>query len=299
MDSIPGSLEEVCDVARYGSGPPRWLIEVPHGATRRRDFEGYREQLRGDYPPDLEAFFFVNTDVGAPECADATARGIVRERGLPGLVVRGRIPRTFVDCNRVIEPQAAGRMVDGLTPGLPGYVREPRDVELLLSRHRDYQRIVDAVFDTICGSGGAALILHTYAPRSVELDRIDDDIVPLLRAAYRADRYSRWTRRPDIDVISETLEGKRLAPDGFVDALTRDYAALQLEVRENATYRLHPSTTGYRHSSNHPGRVACVEINRALLAQPFTPFEEMEIPEDRAVHLSGPLAAALGALAQS
>jgi len=299
MDSIPGSFEDVCDVVPYGSGAPRWLIEVPHGATRREDFESYRDQLRGDYPADLEAFFFVNTDVGAPECADATARAIVRERGLAGLVVRGRIPRTFVDCNRVIEAQAAGRVVDGLTPGLPGYVRDAHDVELLLARHRDYQRIVDAVFDRVCGSGGAAMILHSYAPRSIELDRIDDDIVSLLRAAYRPDRYSRWARRPDIDVISETLDGKRLAPEGLVAALTRDYAALQLEVSENATYRLHPSTAGYRHSSNYPGRIACVEINRALLAQPFTPFEEMNIPEDRAVHLSGPLAAVLGALAQS
>ena len=49
---------------------------------------------------------------------------------------------------------------------------------------------------------------------------------------------------------------------------------------------------GYEHSKRFPGRVTCIELNRALLADPFTPFAEMTIDGTRARRMAAPIAAA-------
>ena len=49
---------------------------------------------------------------------------------------------------------------------------------------------------------------------------------------------------------------------------------------------------GYRFSERHPGRVLCAEINRALLATPFSPFEEMTIGRAEVARMAAPIAAA-------
>ena len=49
----------------------------------------------------------------------------------------------------------------------------------------------------------------------------------------------------------------------------------------------------YAHSMRYPGRVLCMEINRELLADPFTPFAEMHISERKARRMAAPLAAAV------
>ena len=76
---------------------------------------------------------------------------------------------------------------------------------------------------------------------------------------------------------------------GVNDAVGR----IGIEATENATYRLHASTTGFVHASRYAGRVLCLEINRGLLAEPFSPFEEMHIGPDRVARMSWPIADAL------
>ena len=60
--------------------PADWLIEIPHGATRRAHFEALAPQLKSALPDGLIDFFFVNTDAGAPELAFALAERLVAAR---------------------------------------------------------------------------------------------------------------------------------------------------------------------------------------------------------------------------
>jgi hypothetical protein len=286
MESVPG----ICEVV--GGAGAEFLIEVPHGATREKHFDAVRGRLAGEYAAELKEFFFVNTDVGAPEVAAELARQLT-EAGQAVCTLRGLVPRTFIDCNRDID---AGLRGDEMTPPVPGYVRHPGDIATLIGLYRRYRDVAGQAYERICGSGGRALMLHTYAPRSVRITRIGDDIVERLHEAYEPERYASWERRPEVDLISEDTAGKLLAPRGLVDRVRREYAAAGIEVAENATYRLHPETMGHVYSSAHPGRILCMEISRELLADPFTPFEEMHIAPDRVARMARPVARALGAL---
>jgi hypothetical protein len=312
------SIADVCDIevvttpgARHDT-PPGLLIEVPHGATRGRHFAATRRRLTGEFPEDLEQFFYVNTDVGSIECARCLARMVTNPAGyaelaeLPGragstehrgvasvLILRGIVARTFIDCNRVIAGGPSSSLQEGLTPGLPAYVRRAEDVRTLKSMHADYQGVAASAYEAICGAGGTALILHTYAPRSIRVDGVDEGIVAALRRAYEPATYETWDRRPDVDLITETAAGEQFSPEALVRALAEQYARIGVEVRENATYRLHETTMGYVHSAGYPGRVLCMEISRELLADPFTPFVEMSISERKARRMASPIAAAL------
>lgn len=317
---LPGSLADVVEVQlvtppeRPREALPEILIEVPHGATRRIHFEATRDRLVGALPDDLEQFFYVNTDVGSIECARWVARmvtspashGELEELAEPGegagwgragvagvLIVRGLVARTFVDCNRVIDGGPTGSLRDGLTPALPDYVTRAEDVATLTRMHGAYQAAAAKAYEAVCGAGGTGLILHTYAPRSVRIDRVDGGIVAALRRAYEPATWARWERRPDVDLITHSVDGEQLAPRALARALRRLYDRFGVEVAENATYRLHAATMGHVHSVRYPGRVLCLEINRGMLADPFTPFEEMSISEAKARRLAAPIAAAL------
>ncbi len=159
--------------------------------------------------------------------------------------------------------------------------------------HGAYQAAAARAYETVCGAGGTALILHTYAPRSVRLERVDEGIVAALRRAYEPSIYPTWDRRPAVDLITESVDGERLAPSAIVRAVRERYERIGVEVEENATYRLHEATMGHVRSVRYPRRVLCLEISRDLLADPFTPFEEMSISESKARRMAAPIAAAL------
>src|SRR5690349_2504624 len=121
--SIPGILDVT--VVRGAHAPPGaapdLVIEVPHGATATADFTAAAAPLTSSLPDDLVAFFHVNTDAGAPELALAVAHRIADDEPARTVVVlRCRVPRTFIDCNRRIDAVAgtvaAGRMTPGLMP---------------------------------------------------------------------------------------------------------------------------------------------------------------------------------------
>lgn len=315
----PVSVRDVCDVEIVrgdGAGreaAPDLLIEVPHGATSRVHYDAIRSRLRGRFPDGLDEFFFVNTDVGAYECALAAARMIADPAAHPELldllgdgpaaavaalaprkvlVLRGLVPRTFIDCNRVAEVDSSEFRSAGFTPAVPAYITEPEDAALLQGLHAAYQDVARRAFARVCGAGGSALILHTYAPKSVRIVDVDEHIVVKLRRAYEPGEYAKWDDRPAVDVISAASDGTPLAPPRLVEALRRYYAARKIEAAENATYRLHPATLGHRHSTDYPGRVLCMEISRATLADPFVPFQEMKIGEHKVATMAAPIAAA-------
>ena len=176
------SVPEVCEVERWTApgadpeAPPDLLIEVPHGATRAAEYHAVRRRLAGDLPDDLIDFFFVNTDVGAPECAREIAAAVVapsehpRVADLLGsdalaavtaapprsvLVLRCLIPRTFVDCNRAVEAADPDYATTGVTKAVPDYVTDPGDIGLLTKLHAAYVQVASRAFDWICGAGGS------------------------------------------------------------------------------------------------------------------------------------------------
>lgn len=288
VEGIPDVVDVLTlPVAEAG---PTLAIEVPHGAIGDWEYHAVADRLRSPLPDDLIAFFHVNTDAGAAELGLAMARRLRREPGAVGfgrvVVVRSRIPRTFIDCNRVLGADAAAYRAGGVTPGVPPWVTHPDDHALLLERYDAYQRVARAVIDEACGAGGRALLLHTYAPRTVDVE-VGPDIVPQLRAAYAEPE--RWPLRPEIDVIHRMADGTAThGPAGLralADALDGHYGHA-----EGQTYPLHPVTTAYAHVARHPGRVVCVEVRRDLLTEAFTPFRQVQIDPARVDAVAAPLA---------
>lgn len=307
--SQPGIVEFEW-IGAPGADPshPDLFFEVPHGATRTLDYERTRAQLAPSLPQDLSDFFYVNTDVGSTEYGRAVAQEIATPstavrallddatrawlettapRGV--LLARALIPRTFIDVNRVVEP-AAER--DGVTAAIAEYVREPRDVESLLALHAEYHAEVGRAYERVCGAGRLAFMPHTYAPKSVSIDSFDEGIGAALRKAYEPALYATWAVRPEIDVISEAPDGTMLAPAALVAALREQLGRAEFEMKENASYRLHPITMGHRYSATYPGQVLCVEVRRDLLADPFSPFEEMKVGDHKVARVARPIAAA-------
>src|ERR1043165_6742007 len=152
--SIPGVLD-VALISGANAAPgaaPDLVIEVPHGATATTDFTALAAQLISPLPDDVVAFFHVNTDAGAPELAMAIARPFVSDEPARSVaVLRCRIPRTFIDCNRRIDV-AADELVPGkLTPGLMPWITTAEDPATLRAAH---DRYVGCLRDAIGGLQG-------------------------------------------------------------------------------------------------------------------------------------------------
>ncbi|MDX1389761.1 MAG: N-formylglutamate amidohydrolase, partial [Acidobacteriota bacterium] len=238
----------------------------------------------------------------------AVARGLARPEEIPelaafgdggsrapvaSLIVRGLVPRTFVDLNRELDRHGDDLRAANLTLAIPPYIRPEEDLETLAALHGAYHEAVALAYEAVCGRGGIAIQLHTYAPRSVRIDEIGDDIVTALRAAYAPERYDTWPRRPDVDLITATPDDTALAPALLVAAIRRRFERTGIVVAENATYTLHPGTTGHRHAAKYPGQVLCLEINRERLADPFVPFAPMRIGPRKVRRMTTPIVAGI------
>lgn len=270
-----------------------WLIEIPHGATRAAHYHALAGRLASPLPDGLIDFFFVNTDVGAPELAVALAERLIAARPTNKVrILTARVPRTFIDFNRVIDLDAAAYKAGGVTPGVAPYISEQADLELLRGLHRVYADLSALAFEQVCGAGGFGLMLHTYAPRSVDV-AVDADIVASLRHAYRPEIEPTWPLRPEVDLIARDLDGRLMADGARVDAVVAAMAAADLDAAISRTYPMHPSTLAYRHAARFPASTLCVEVRRDLLAEPFSPFEEMNIGAARVARIATALCAGL------
>jgi hypothetical protein len=295
LASIPG----VCDVATFGPAragvAPTLVLEVAHGATRARDFDRLRAALRGPYPEDLREFFFVNTDVGAPEVALRVAELLSEadpERAM--VVVRCLVPRTFLDVNRLIDTDTAPSTSKPgeVTPGLHAWVRDGADRELLFARYRAYRGLVEGLIDDACLAGGRAVMVHSYAPRSVDVP-VDENIVASLRTAYAPGKRETWPLRAPVDLIVDSPAGERLADPALVERTRAAFEAAGFTVALNGAYSLHPITLAGLLAARHKGRVLCLELRRDLLVPEFTPFDEMHTDPAKIERIAAPLAAAL------
>lgn len=294
--SVPGVCEaRLLRGARAPAGaPPDLLVEVPHGATRQAHLDALRAALHGPFPEDLDAFFHVNTDAGAPELALEVARRLVEEEPARAvLVLRSEIPRTFIDCNRALEASAAELREGKVTPGLPPYVRDERDRRLLRERHEAWVAAAEAAYAWTCGAGGLALMAHTYAPRTVDVT-VDDDVVRSLRRAYAPAVEPTWPLRPEVDLIARDPAG-RVVAEPLVRAVAAAFEVDGFEVAVSATYPLHPSTLGHRFATRFEPRVLCVEVRRDLLVEAFVPLAPLEAAPAKVALAAAPLARAVRA----
>jgi len=295
--SEPGvcTVEVIRGAAAPAQAAPDLLLEVAHGATLASHFDTLRQELVGNYDDDLRGFFFVNTDVGAPEVARAVAAKVVRmQPRRTAMVVRCLIPRTFIDCNRRIDPAATptATAAGAMTPGLPPWVREPHDQRLLLERYARYRAVVTAAVAEVCGSGGLGLFVHTYAPRSIDV-AVDADIMQSLRAAYAPERLASWPLRAPVDLITRDPDGRELAAALLAQRTQAEYAAAGYEVVLNGAYSLHPITLAHTFATAYPGRTLCLELRRDLLVPDFTPFVPLHPEPARVERTAAPLAAAV------
>ena len=293
------STPDLLDIERFGDAEasPDLVIEVPHGATETADFTRLAAELEGPHPEALIEFFHVNTDAGAPELARRVAEALVRDgRARAVTVLRCRIPRTFIDTNRRLDPRPAAEpgalpaLAGRVTPGLMPWVTTLRDEALLVGRHAAYTRAVADLLQSALPRAGL-LLLHSYAPRSIDVD-VTPGIVRDLRAAYAPERIETWPLRPPLDVIHRAPDGGSRAPEGFVARLLEAFDGIE-PVGDDLTYPLHPATMAYAHVERWPGRVACLEVRRDLLASDFVPLRPVLIAEEKVRRLAEPLARAL------
>lgn len=284
MVTIPGILD-IHDFPPAATGSPDLVIEIPHGATETRDFTSLAARLTSPLPPGLVDFFHVNTDAGAPELALAIAAALAPGKHVR--VLRCRIPRTFIDCNRRIDAAPEDFKAGKVTPGLMPWITSPEDRALLRGL---YDRYVAEVARH-AAAAPALLLLHTYAPRSVDVE-VDADIGPALRRAYAPDRIATFPLRPEIDVIARALDGTDHAPPAVFARLQHHFPA----IANSATYPMHPSTLAWDHLQSHPGRAICIEVRRDLLADPFEPFAQMHIGDANLAKLAPAFADALAQL---
>lgn len=294
LTSIPDVLDVsiVRGAQAAAATPPDLLIEIPHGATRTDDFTRLAARLTSPLPAGLVDFFHANTDAGAPELGAAIAERFVSENpARSAAILRCRIPRTFIDCNRHVDASPEDFKAGKVTPGLMPWITSAEDRALLRGVYDQYVAAVRAALEQLPPTG-ALLLLHTYAPRTVDVE-VDLQIVEKLRAAYQPEVEPTWPLRPPIDVIHRELDGTRHAPAAVVEALQGALVPLGLEVADGATYPLHPSTLAHAHVLARPGRTLCVEVRRDLLADPFQPFAEMAIAPAKVDRLAGPFATAI------
>lgn len=299
LQSIPDVAEVTLHRgdAAAADAPPDLLLEVAHGATRAQHFDSLRGSLRGDYPDDLREFFFVNTDVGAPELATALAEFVTAaDPNRSAITVRCLVPRTFVDCNRIIDPGSQGRgsKAGEVTPGLHAWVKDPRDRDLLLSRYAAYRALVAAAVEQVCGNGGKALFVHSYAPRSIDVP-VDERIVEHLRAEYQPEALAKWPLRAELDLITEDPDGKPLASPQLQQLVATASRRHGLQVEHNAAYALHPVTLAHAFASRFPRSTLCFEVRRDLLVAEFTPFAEMAADAAKVARVAAALAAGVTA----
>lgn len=294
MSDLPAPLDVVTlrGAQADPAAPPDLLVEIPHGATRTADYDALARLLESPLPPSLVDFFHVNTDAGAPELAEAIARRFTALHPRRSVAIaRCRIPRTFIDCNRRIDAAPEEFKAGKVTPGLMPWITAPSDRALLRARYEAYVAGVRALAETVM-EAGAMLLLHSYAPRTVDVE-VDLQIVGKLHRAYQPDVEPTWPLRPEVDVIGRTTDGASLAPPDVFRALVDELGRIGVTVADSATYPLHPSTLAWDHVARWPGRAICVEVRRDLLADPFAPFVEMRIGAAKVDRLAAPIARAL------
>ncbi|MDJ0838408.1 MAG: hypothetical protein QNK37_17960 [Acidobacteriota bacterium] len=294
------SIDHVCEVSLISgcnapaATPPDVFIELPHGATEMHHLQAAKRLTR-QYPGDRhDLFFTANTDQGSPEYALRLAEMLTEtDPSMKVLILRCLLPRTIVDVNRIwAKDEEAGAA--GLTRGVPDYITHPDDLAKIIAIYERYQDQARKGYDVVCGNGGFAFNLHTYAPISVKPNP-DEYIVDTLIKAYQPDMVDTWPKRPVVELITAPPGGASLTDDALCAGIVEAYAAIGIEALENDPFPLHPATMAYEHAVRYPGQTLTLELSRASLAEVFDPFIIMTICPEKVETMTRPPAAAFQA----
>ena len=144
--------QDLYSIERFGSSPPQLLIELPHGCVFTDEYEELAKQIP-NLPADLIDFFLVNTDVGTPELGREIAKFVQEKIGV--VILRSRIPRTLIDCNRILSLNEDEYKEGKVTPGIPSYI-PPKHHWWLKDYHQRYTKKAKQLFEEVCGQGGTA-----------------------------------------------------------------------------------------------------------------------------------------------
>ncbi len=270
----------VAHIERLGNPgvSPTLLVEVPHGADERAHYDALRARITGALPADLHRWFHVNTDIGAWDYGLAAARAYVeRSAGRSAVAVRCLLPRTLIDVNRVLGADTGALGRGGVTSGLPPYITQAADQQLLVALHQRYTQTVEALYEQVCGHGGLAVLAHSYAPRSVGIERVDEHIVDNLHRFYQPGVIETQPLRHEVDLLTETPDGTALSCPGLAQGVQNGLVELGYEVVRNGTYRLVPQSMGAVWAARYPGQTLCMEVRRDRLCNPWLPFEPQSI----------------------
>jgi hypothetical protein len=275
---LPTSVQGVAhvEVVRGGRAAPdvrpRLLVEVPHGADRALHYGLLEKRLQGPLPAVAQRYVEVQPSEAV-------------------LLVRCLVPRTFVDCNRELDAGAQGELgKGGVTAGIAPYITNPGDHALLRQLHARYISLVDDAYAAVVAPGGVALVPHTYAPRTVGIDKVDENIVSELHRVYAPGVVEGWPLRPEVDLITRDAAGASLCVPHAAERLAAALGAVGVSVEDSSTYFLHPATRAATLSARYPGRLLCLEVRRDLLVRAWTPFAEMDADPDKIARFAGPLA---------
>ena len=263
--------EDLFEIEQYGTLPPKLFIELPHGAVHREEYTRFADKIP-NLPQDLIEFFFVNTDIGTPELGRAIANVLQDSMGI--IILRSKIPRTFIDCNRMLSLSEEEYRAGKVTPAIPSYVAASEQT-WLIECHKRYSEKAMELYDQVCGAGGFALMLHSYAPKSVGIDIIEADIVERLHWAYEPEIYKTWPVRPEIDIIAKTKDNVFLCNQERMFQIKHLFEKEGFHVGISETYPMHPATTAYLYAQKYPSQTLCIEVRRDILMQEFIPFREL------------------------
>lgn len=262
-------------IERFGSSAPKLFIELPHGCVHCEEYERFAQYIPS-LPDNLIDFFLVNTDVGTPDLGTAIAKYVQDTCGV--VVLRSRIPRTLIDCNRILSLNEDEYKEGKVTAGIPSYIPTEHHHWLKNIHHR-YTIKAQELFEAVCGQGGIGIMLHSYAPRSVGINSVDHQIVEKLHWAYQEEVYKDWPIRPQVDFIAKTKDNEWFGAAEKILSIKERMEKDGLEVGISSTYPMHPATTAYMHTKKYPNQTLCIEIRRDLLMKDFRPFKRLQVDQ--------------------
>ena len=105
--------------------------------------------------------------------------------------------------------------------------------------------------------------------------------------------FRKWQVRPEVDFITTTLDGVRMAPEKLISRMSSRLSNSGFTAAEGKSYPLHPSTTAYHHAMKYPGKTLCMEIRRDLLVEEFLPFQQMRIDSQKTQRICRPISESL------
>ncbi len=223
------------EVTRYGApiGVPNCVVLCAHGDDGQAFQQAYPEILEGCAGnEDLFArYMAIEYDFAATELSHAIADAISAAAEFMVDVVEARLPRAVIDAARVPEASVRNVFARGVSEA---------STDLLRSLHRNAIATAHKTVRSLHPAAGVFLDIHTMAPYSPAVvpaskSRAIQETPESLRAYVHA--YVKGDgRHRNIDLITRTSDGERVADMHLVEALSHCLTLVGLRFDLNEPY---------------------------------------------------------------